>query len=82
MAKQLTISIFITWQSLLEMDKTSILNQYRGICGDVLIELTKKLTKSFKSFLKEMLIRYVFSKNKQNYYFQSELFLMSFSHNH
>ena len=64
------------------MDKTSILNQYRGICGDVLIELTKKLTKSFKSFLKEMLIRYVFSKNKQNYYFQSELFLMSFSHNH
>ena len=82
MAKQLTISIFITGQSLLEMDKTSILNQYRGICGDVLIELTKKLTKSFKSFLKEMLIRYVFSKNKQNYYFQSELFLMSFSHNH
>jgi hypothetical protein len=41
------------------MDKTSILNQYRGICCDVLIELTTKLNKSFKSFLMEMLILYL-----------------------
>lgn len=41
------------------MDKTSILNQYRGICGDVLIELTTKLNKSFKSFLMETLILYL-----------------------
>jgi len=33
------------------MDKTSIFNQFRGICGDVLIEVTKKLNKSFNHTL-------------------------------
>ncbi|SFU69416.1 hypothetical protein SAMN05216364_10711, partial [Porphyromonadaceae bacterium KHP3R9] len=34
MVKQLIISIFIADQSLIKMDRTSILNQYRGICSD------------------------------------------------
>jgi uncharacterized protein YaaW (UPF0174 family) len=40
------------------MDKTSILNQYRDICSDVLNKLATKLNKSFKSFLMETLILY------------------------
>ena len=49
------------------MDKTSILNQYRGICGDVLIELTTKLNKSFKSFLMETLILYLVIPGRINF---------------
>ena len=67
MVKQLIISIFIADQSLLKMDKTSILNQYRGICGDVLIELTTKLNKSFKSFLMETLILYLVIPGRINF---------------
>ena len=37
------------------MNKTTIPYQYRGNCGDVLIELTTKLKKSFKSILLEIL---------------------------
>lgn len=67
MVKQLIISIFIADQSLLKMDKTSILNQYRGLCGDVLIELTTKLNKSFKSFLMETLILYLVIPGRINF---------------
>ncbi|SFL63246.1 hypothetical protein SAMN05216357_1381, partial [Porphyromonadaceae bacterium KH3CP3RA] len=67
MVKQLIISIFIADQSLLKMDKTSILNQYRGICGDVLIELTTKLNKSFKSFLMETFILYLVIPGRINF---------------
>ena len=49
------------------MDKTRILNQYRGICCDVLIELTTKLNKSFKSFLMEMLILYLVIPGRINF---------------
>ncbi|HPD85790.1 MAG TPA: transposase [Proteiniphilum sp.] len=49
------------------MDKTSILNQYRGICGDVLIELTTKLNKSFKSFLMETFILYLVIPGRINF---------------
>ena len=49
------------------MDKTSILNQYRGICGGVLIELTTKLNKSFKSFLMETLILYLVIPGRINF---------------
>ena len=52
------------------MDKTSILNQYRGICSDVLGELATKLNKSFKSFLMETLILYLRRFNSQmQFYF-------------
>jgi hypothetical protein len=49
----LIFSIFLVFRSTLKMNKTSELNQYRGICGDVLIELATKLNKSFKSYLME-----------------------------
>ena len=49
------------------MDKTSILNQYRGICSDVLGELTTKLNKSFKSFLMETLILYLVIPGRINF---------------
>jgi len=49
------------------MDKTSILNQYRDICGDVLIELTTKLNKNFKSFLMETLILYLVIPGRINF---------------
>jgi hypothetical protein len=67
MVKYLIISIFIADQSLIKMDRTSILNQYRGICGDVLIELTTKLNKSFKSFLMETLILYLVIPGRINF---------------
>ncbi len=63
----LIISIFIADKSLIKMDKTSILNQYRGLCGDVLIELTTKLNKSFKSFLMETLILYLVIPGRINF---------------
>ena len=49
------------------MDRTSILNQYRGICSDVLGELTTKLNKSFKSFLMETLILYLVIPGRINF---------------
>jgi len=49
------------------MDKTSILNQYRGICSDVLGELATKLNKSFKSFLMETLILYLVIPGRINF---------------
>ncbi len=57
--KQLIISIFIVIPNTVKMNKTSILNQYRDICSDVLNKLTTKLNKSFKSFLMETLILYI-----------------------
>jgi hypothetical protein len=45
----------------------SIKNQYRDICGDVLIELTTKLNKSFKSFLMETLISYLVIPGRINF---------------
>ena len=67
MVKYLIISIFIADQSLIKMDRTSILNQYRGICSDVLGELTTKLNKSFKSFLMETLILYLVIPGRINF---------------
>ena len=67
MVKQLIISIFIADQSLIKMDRTSILNQYKGICSDVLGELTTKLNKSFKSFLMETLILYLVIPGRINF---------------
>jgi hypothetical protein len=64
---QLIISIFITDQSLIKMDRTSILNQYKGIYSDVLGELTTKLNKSFKSFLMETLILYLVIPGRINF---------------
>lgn len=49
------------------MDKTSILNQYRDICSDVLNKLTTKLNKSFKSFLMETLILYIIIPGRINF---------------
>ena len=49
------------------MDKTSLLNQYKGICGDVLNKLTTKLNKSFKSFLMETLILYMVIPGRINF---------------
>jgi len=49
------------------MDKTSILNQYRGICSDVLGELATKLNKSFKSFLMETFILYLVIPGRINF---------------
>lgn len=49
------------------MDRTSILNQYKGICSDVLGELTTKLNKSFKSFLMETLILYLVIPGRINF---------------
>ncbi|HCB88574.1 MAG TPA: hypothetical protein DEP71_04725 [Porphyromonadaceae bacterium] len=49
-------SIFIVIANTVKMDKTSILNQYRDICSDVLNKLATKLNKSFKSFLMECLV--------------------------
>ena len=67
MVKYLIISIFIADQSLIKMDRTSILNQYKGICSDVLGELTTKLNKSFKSFLMETLILYLVIPGRINF---------------
>jgi len=49
------------------MDNTSILNQYRDICSDVLNKLTTKLNKSFKSFLVETLILYIIIPGRINF---------------
>ena len=49
------------------MDKTSLLNQYKGICGDILNKLTTKLNKSFKSFLMETLILYMVIPGRINF---------------
>mgnify|MGYP000907793755 CR=1 FL=1 len=49
------------------MDKTSILNQYRSICSDVLNKLTTKLNKSFKSFLMETLVLYIIIPGRINF---------------
>ena len=40
------------------MKRSSVLDQYRGICNDILGEITTKLNKSFKTFLMETLILY------------------------
>ena len=49
------------------MDKTSVLNQYRSICSDVLNKLTTKLNKSFKSFLMETLVLYIVIPGRINF---------------
>jgi len=49
------------------MTKSSILNQYKGICSDVLNEYTAKLNKSFKSFLMETLVLYMVIPRKINF---------------
>ena len=49
------------------MDKTSILNQYRDICSDVLNKLATKLNKSFNSFLMETLILYTIIPGRINF---------------
>ena len=49
------------------MGKTGMLNQYKGICGDVLNKLTTKLNKSFKSFLMETLILYMVIPGRINF---------------
>jgi hypothetical protein len=49
------------------MDKTSILNQYRSICSDVLNKLTTKLNKSFQSFLMETLVLYIIIPGRINF---------------
>ena len=67
MVKYLIITIFTADQSLIKMDRTSILNQYKGICSDVLGELTTKLNKSFKSFLMETLILYLVIPGRINF---------------
>jgi hypothetical protein len=38
------------------MDTISILDPYKGICSDILNEVTTKLSKSFKTFFMEALI--------------------------
>ncbi len=44
-----------------------MLNQYKGICSDVLNKLTTKLNKSFKSFLMETLILYMVIPGRINF---------------
>src|SRR5690554_4462344 len=67
MVKYLIFSIFIVRSNTVKMDKTSVLNQYRGICRDVLNKLTTKLNKSFKSFLMETLILYMVIPGRINF---------------
>ena len=49
------------------MIKIGILNQYKGICSDILGELPTKLNKSFKSFLMETLILYMVIPGRINF---------------
>jgi hypothetical protein len=49
------------------MKKNSLLDQYMGICNDVLSELTTKLHKSFKTFLMETLILYIVIPGRINF---------------
>jgi len=65
--KQLIFSVFIVIANTVKMDKTSILNQYRDICSDVLNKLATKLNKSFKSFLMETLILYLVIPGRINF---------------
>ncbi|WP_352421951.1 hypothetical protein [Proteiniphilum sp.] len=49
------------------MKRLSVLDQYRGVCNDVLGELTTKLHKSFKTFLMEILILYMVIPGRINF---------------
>jgi hypothetical protein len=49
------------------MKRNSLLDQYMGICNDVLSELTTKLHKSFKTFLMETLILYMVIPGRINF---------------
>ena len=49
------------------MKRISLLDQYRGICNDVLCEMTTKLNKSFKTFLMETLILYMVIPGRINF---------------
>lgn len=49
------------------MKRISILNQYKGICSDVLNEVATKLNKSFKTFFMETLILYMIIPGRINF---------------
>lgn len=49
------------------MGKSSILNQYCGICNDVVNGFTAKVNKSFKSFLMETLVLYMVIPGRINF---------------
>ncbi|MDD4490710.1 MAG: hypothetical protein PHD30_09465 [Paludibacter sp.] len=49
------------------MKRTSILNQYKGICSDILSEMTTKLRKSFKTLFMETLILYIVIPGRINF---------------
>ena len=49
------------------MNGISVLNQYKGICNDIIGKLTTKLNKSFKSFLMETLILYMVIPGRINF---------------
>jgi len=49
------------------MKRTSILNQYKGICSDILSEMTTKLRKSFKTLFMETLILYMVIPGRINF---------------
>ena len=49
------------------MRRSSILNQYRGICSDVVNEFAAKLNKSFNSFIIETLLLYMVIPRKINF---------------
>ncbi|OJV86369.1 MAG: hypothetical protein BGO34_05130 [Bacteroidia bacterium 44-10] len=55
----MNFSTFIVYDYDIEMKRISLLDQYVGICNDVLCELTTKLHKSFRTFLMETLILYM-----------------------
>ena len=49
------------------MNGISVLNQYKCISNDILVKLTSKLNKSFKSFLMETLILYMVIPGRINF---------------
>ena len=49
------------------MNGISVLNQYKGICNDIIGKLTTKLNKSFKSFLMETLVLYIVIPGRINF---------------
>ncbi|KAA6327204.1 hypothetical protein EZS27_023792 [termite gut metagenome] len=49
------------------MKRISILNQYNGICSDILNEITTKLNKSFITFLMETFILYMVIPGRINF---------------
>jgi hypothetical protein len=49
------------------MKRISLLNHYKGICNDILNELTANLSKSFKTFLMETLLLYMVIPGRINF---------------